>query len=94
MVFGELMMIEIVERGIVNMTHVDHTSPGIRKIRRGRFASHHGHWVERKQNAAREDFVFVGAARMSKNGMDGRHQDAAWMSGSRRRTRDAMAISK
>jgi hypothetical protein len=73
-IFGELVMIEVVAHGIVLVADIDDGGGGIGEVGGGRLAAHNGHRVEREENAAREELVFVRAAGMGEERGEGGHE--------------------
>jgi hypothetical protein len=63
-IFGQLVVVEIVERGLVPVADVDDGGGGRGQIGRGGFAAHERHGVQGKERTAREKLVFVGTSGM------------------------------
>ena len=61
-IFGELMVIEVVERGVVDVADIDDRSRRIGEVGGGGFATDDGHRVDGEEDATGEEFVFVRAA--------------------------------
>ena len=55
------------------MTDIDDTGRGIVQVIRGRLATNHRDGVQGEQDAAGEEFVFVGPAWVGQNRVDGSH---------------------
>jgi len=57
-------MIEIVERGLVTETHIDHRDGGVGQVGVGLLAPHDGARARGEQHGTGEKLIFVGAAPM------------------------------
>jgi hypothetical protein len=66
-------MIEVIERWLVAVTHVDDADQRIRKIVGLGLAPHDRDRTDGEQNTAGEDLVFVGAARVRHEGVKSIH---------------------
>lgn len=66
----ELMMVEIPIFGLVQAAHVDHANGGIRQVGFDGLPALDFRSVSGEENAAGQEFVFVGAAGMSEDGID------------------------
>jgi len=58
------MVIEVVRRRVMYATNIDDASRNVCEVVVGRFTSLNGNAVQMSQQAARQEIVFVGAARM------------------------------
>ena len=72
-VFGQLMVIEIIERRLVAMADIENGNGGIGEVVGQRLAALDGHGMFREENATGQELVFVGAARMGQDGGKNRH---------------------
>jgi hypothetical protein len=61
-ILGELVVVEIVERGIVVITDIDDGGGGSGEVGGRRFAADERHRVEREEDGAGEKLVFMSAA--------------------------------
>src|SRR6187551_3433821 len=73
MVLRQLMVIEVVECRIMNVTYVDYAHLRIREVGGRGLTADDWHWFRCEQDAAREHFVFVGTAGMRKYCLKSRH---------------------
>jgi hypothetical protein len=74
-VFGKLVVVEIVEGGLVPVTDVDHGDGGIGEVGSRGLTADDGHGVERDEHAAGEELVFVGAAGMREDRGEREHEN-------------------
>lgn len=72
-VAGELVVVEIVERGIVGVADVHDGDAGVGEVGGRRFATHDGNGVDGEEGAAGEEFVLMGGAGVRENRGEGRH---------------------
>ena len=70
-ILGQLMMVEIIELGGVLVPDVEHGGGGIGKVGGSGLAADDGRGVEREEDRAREEFVFVGTAGVREDRGDG-----------------------
>ena len=64
MIFGQLVVIVVISRGIVLVADIDDSDLWIVQIGGGGFTPDNGHGVQGHQDAAGEELVFMGAAGM------------------------------
>ena len=69
----QLVMVEIVARGLVPVTDIDNEDGGIVEIGVGGFTTKNAGRVHGEKHAAGDELVFVGAARVGEDGRERRH---------------------
>jgi len=72
-VFGQLVVVEIIERRLVAMADIEDGNGGIGEVVGGGLAALDGHGMFREENATGQELVFVRAAGMGENGGESRH---------------------
>jgi hypothetical protein len=72
-VVGELVVVEIVERGLVAVPHIHHGDRGIGQVGLDRLAARDGDRGGGEEHAAGEKFILMGAARVREDRGERRH---------------------
>jgi hypothetical protein len=67
MISGELMVVEVMQRGVVLVPDVEHGSRGVGKVGLSGIAALDSDGRLRKQDRASKEVVFMGTARMCDN---------------------------
>ena len=74
MVFRQLMMVEIVERGVMDVPDIDDRDGAVREVSGNGLTPHDAHRVNGEEHAACEEFVLMRAAGVGENRGERRHQ--------------------